>query len=118
LNRPDLALIELNKIRTRAFKGPSRNYTLADIATSQTFTDVLLTERRLEFAFENERWFDLVRTGRLFSELAFEERGYNPSTQTSLKFTLQPKPHYILYPIPQRQIEQYNPGVLVQNKDY
>ncbi|MNY29711.1 SusD family protein [compost metagenome] len=77
-----------------------------------------MLERRLEFAFENERWFDLVRTGRLLTELAFEERGYNPTTQTALKFTLQPKAHYVLFPAPQRQIEVYNPGVLAQNQDY
>jgi starch-binding outer membrane protein, SusD/RagB family len=118
LNRPDLALVELNKIRTRAFGNSSKNYILSDIATAASFTDKILLERRLEFAFENERWFDLVRTGRLLTEMTFEERGYNPSTQTALKFTLQPKPHYVLYPIPQRQIEVYNPGVLVQNQDY
>jgi len=118
LNRPDLALIELNKVRTRAFGNISKNYTLADIATADAFTDKILLERRLEFAFENERWFDLVRTGRLLTELTFEERGYNPTTQTALKFTLQPKVHYVFFPIPQRQIEVYNPGVLTQNQDY
>lgn len=118
LNRPDLALDELNKIRTRAFGNTSKNYTLTDIETPEAFTDKILLERRLEFAFENERWFDLVRTGRLLTELTFEERGYNPSTQTALKFNLQPKPNYILFPIPQRQIETYNPGVLIQNPDY
>ncbi|MDR6783928.1 hypothetical protein ABIE26_002683 [Pedobacter africanus] len=118
LNRPDLALAELNKIRSRAFGNATKNYTLADIATADAFTDKILLERRLEFAFENERWFDLVRTGRLLTELAFEERGYNPTTQTALKFTLQPKPNYVLFPIPQRQIEVYNPGILAQNQDY
>ena len=118
LNQPALALIELNKIRTRAFGNTTKNYTLADIATPTAFTDKLLLERRLEFAFENERWFDLVRTGRLLTELAKEERGYNPNTLTALNFTLQPKAHYNLFPIPQRQIDVYPVGVLAQNPGY
>lgn len=118
LNRPDLALIELNKIRERAFGNASRNYTPADIAASAAFTDKILLERRLEFAFENERWFDLVRFGRLQTELSTEERGYNIATLTALTVTLQPKAYYNLFPIPQSQVDTYPANVLQQNTGY
>lgn len=118
LNRPDLALIELNKIRERAFGNTSKNYTATDIATASDFTDKILLERRLEFAFENERWFDLVRFGKLQGELIVEERGYNIATQTALTVTLQPKAHYNLFPIPQSQIDIYPPETLTQNPGY
>jgi tetratricopeptide (TPR) repeat protein len=52
------ALADLNAIRTRAGLAAS---------TAATQSDILLaieTERRIEFAFEPHRWFDLVRTGR------------------------------------------------------
>ncbi|WP_310395999.1 RagB/SusD family nutrient uptake outer membrane protein [Hymenobacter sp.] len=56
-NLPD-ALADLNAVRTRAGVG----------ATSATTADQLLlaleNERRVEFAFEADRWFDLVRTSR------------------------------------------------------
>jgi starch-binding outer membrane protein, SusD/RagB family len=118
LGLPDLALTELNKVRARAFGNPDHNYTGADIATPEAFTDKLLLERRLELAFESERWFDLARTGRLVSELASEERTYNFDTRTPLTVTLQPQAHYTKFPIPLRQIQRANPGVLVQNAGY
>lgn len=52
------ALADLNAIRARAGLAAS---------TAATQSDILLaieTERRIEFAFEPHRWFDLVRTGR------------------------------------------------------
>lgn len=60
-------------------------------------------ERRLEFAYENQRWFDLVRTGRaidvLNSHYAAEDyyqtlTGVGPLKQSS-----------ILLPIPQKEID-------------
>lgn len=118
LNQPAQALSELNKIRARAFGDDLHNYTLADIATEQAFLDKLLLERRLEFAFENERWFDLVRTGRFLTELAEVETHYNYDTQTPTRVKFTVKPHYRYFPVPQTQIEMYPPGVLTQNEGY
>jgi hypothetical protein len=53
------ALPYLNEIRTRA--GLSN----ANPTTDYEFRIALELERRLEFAFENHRWFDLVRTNRV-----------------------------------------------------
>ncbi|KAB7732998.1 RagB/SusD family nutrient uptake outer membrane protein [Rudanella paleaurantiibacter] len=49
----------LNQIRTRAGLA-------ATTATSQTaLREAIFRERRVELAFENKRWFDIVRTGRV-----------------------------------------------------
>ncbi len=55
------ALPFLNKVRDRAFGAGVSNIT----TTSQVdLRDVVYKERRVELAFENKRWFDLIRTGR------------------------------------------------------
>ncbi len=118
LDRKDEALVELNKVRARAFKGTSQNYTMADISTPEKYLDVLLLERQLEFALENQRWFDLVRTDRFMTALAQVEWGYNPVTGTAQVVPQTPKPFFKLFPIPQHEIDQANPGVLKQNEGY
>ncbi len=118
LNKPEEALAELNKVRSRAFKGNAFNYSMADIATSTTFMDKLLLERQLEFVMENERWFDLVRTDRYMSVLTNVEWGYNPVTKEPHKMTLAPKAFHKHFPIPNNQIELSKPGVLAQNEGY
>jgi hypothetical protein len=55
------ALPYLNMVRDRAFGVGSATVTI----TSQgDLRDIILRERRVELAFENKRWFDLLRTGR------------------------------------------------------
>ncbi len=55
------ALPYLNKVRDRAFGAGAATIT----TTSQVdLRDIIFRERRVELAFENKRWFDLVRTGR------------------------------------------------------
>lgn len=53
-----LALADLNAVRTRAGVPASPAATAADLLLA------IENERRVEFAFEADRWFDLVRTGR------------------------------------------------------
>lgn len=56
------ALPYLNKVRDRAFGAGVATIT----TTSQTdLREIIFRERRVELAFENKRWFDLVRTGRV-----------------------------------------------------
>ena len=50
------ALPYLNEVRDRAG--------LDDIASTTGLRDVIFNERRVELAFENKRWLDLVRTDR------------------------------------------------------
>jgi hypothetical protein len=72
----------INQVRTRAG--------LADIssATSGTFADKLLQERRVELAFENHRWPDLLRFGKAKEIMA-----------------LQGKTARLLFLIPQRELD-------------
>lgn len=50
------ALTYLNAVRDRAG--------LDDVVSTTGLRDVIFNERRVELAFENKRWLDLVRTGR------------------------------------------------------
>ena len=118
LNQPDAALAELNRIRERAFGDTAHHYTLADISTPDLFLDKLLLERQLELALENQRWFDLVRTGRFIQDLTEVEWGYNAVTQTAQVVTMNPQAHHRYFPIPQHEIDQANPGVVTQNEGY
>lgn len=90
---PD-ALAAFNRVRKRA--GIPE---LAGLSQAQ-FRDSIYQERRLEFVYEHQRWFDLVRTGKLIEKLTAVG-----------KTNVQPK-HY-LYPVPQREID-LNPK-LTQN---
>ncbi len=62
------ALADLNKVRQRSHVPAS---------TSSTVQNVLLdveNERRMEFAFEPFRWFDLIRTGRAAAVLEVTDK--------------------------------------------
>jgi hypothetical protein len=52
------AIADLNAVRTRAGVGGTSATTAAQLLLA------IENERRVEFAFEADRWFDLVRTGR------------------------------------------------------
>jgi hypothetical protein len=60
----------LNQIRTRAGL-PAKSQGNADPAlsvdTQNEMRDAIAKERRVELAFENHRWYDLVRTGKAVS---------------------------------------------------
>ena len=85
------AFTVLNRVRTRA---GVTNYTAAQLATKETFRMAIINERRLELALENDRWFDLVRTG---------------TAVEALKVTGITMPAYrVYYPIPQSEIDVYN----------
>jgi tetratricopeptide (TPR) repeat protein len=117
-NEPELALEQINLIRERAFGDDTHNYTMADIPTEQDFMDKLLLERRLELAVENNRWFDLVRTGRFISKLTVLEGEYNPSTGNAVMIDLNAQPFMKHFPIPYEQIQLAAPGIVKQNEGY
>ncbi|MGN0188423.1 MAG: RagB/SusD family nutrient uptake outer membrane protein, partial [Candidatus Cryptobacteroides sp.] len=60
----DDALTQLNAIRQRA---GVPDYTLAELSSKYLFRQAVRNERRLEFAMENQRWFDLMRWGTAVS---------------------------------------------------
>jgi hypothetical protein len=61
----------INLVRTRA---GLPNLT----AATPNFTDAVIKERRYELAFEDDRWFDLKRTGKLFTLPALIAKGVKP----------------------------------------
>jgi hypothetical protein len=92
------ALASFQKVRDRAG--------LTDVVTSISKQE-LLDERRVELAFENQRFFDLVRFGVAQEVLS----AY--STDNSYSFSSTD----LLLPIPQREINISN-GLLTQNPGY
>lgn len=62
------ALEAFNQVRRRAYGLPVNTPSARDLAgglSVAAFQDSVLKERRLEFAFEGQRRFDLLRTGKL-----------------------------------------------------
>ncbi|HUG41675.1 MAG TPA: RagB/SusD family nutrient uptake outer membrane protein [Longimicrobiales bacterium] len=91
------AVTYLNMVHTRA--GLTTYVYGVDLITQQDVLDAIYLERRLELAFEGERWFDLVRTDRAAAVLgsAFS-------------------PHEALLPLPQGELDVSEN--LVQNPGY
>lgn len=85
------ALKSINRIRKRA--GESL------LTEAELTLEEIWNERRFEFVFENDRYFDLIRTGQAKSVLAYKNWQY---------------PKNVFYPIPQVQIDLSN-GYLKQN---
>lgn len=89
------ALIELNKVRSRAG--------LANVAASgSALFDAIVLERQLELACEGHRYWDLVRWGKAEAELA------------PLGFK---KNKHELFPIPQRELN-VNKNITTQNPGF
>lgn len=92
------ALFDLNQVRDRAGILPSAAVTKDQILLA------IENERRIEFAWEAHRWFDLARTGRAKAVL----EALDANTKVA--------EHEYVFPIPVTQI-QLDPS-LEQNKDY
>lgn len=92
----------LNMTRRRGFGYQTTETTPVDLSTTDKAAFALLVEqeRRVELAFENHRWFDLIRTGRAVEVMKSKGFSLNETNLTC--------------PIPQKQID-INPK-LTQNK--
>jgi hypothetical protein len=110
------AIDQLNLVRSRAFDGDTdKLYKLIDVSDKGAMKDIILNERRLEFAAENQRWFDLLRFDKAEEFLQKEIRTEDWSTGVDLQTHKgEMKPHQNLYPIPIQEIERsgisQNPG--------
>jgi hypothetical protein len=104
----------LNRVRERAFNSADNNYSGL---SQEEFRTAVLKERRLEFAMEGHRWFDLVRTGTFVQRMT-EQSAYEASVAESNKVEIAQnvKPYMVLMPIPQREID-LNPA-LTQNQGW
>ncbi len=115
------AIDYVNMIRQRARRTPGdpsitpdasllKDYILSDFMNDNELLLAIEKERRVELAFENHRWFDLVRTKRAKDVMIAEQLsdGYEPFTW---------KDEAMIYPIP-LTVMQSNPGKIIQNKGY
>jgi starch-binding outer membrane protein, SusD/RagB family len=97
----------INRIRSRV-NLPSLNSAIT--SSKSNMEDAVLNERRLELAFEGQRWFDLVRSGKVFNVLN------TLNSRDVGRLPMDPVTEYtVLMPIPQLQIDinpklEQNPG--------
>lgn len=120
------ANIPVNDVRRRAGE--------ADLApfTSRTMAlDSVYYERRLELAFENHRWFDLLRMNKSYNDpnkaMDILKRHTFITDWTQLYSTFNPLPvpneanyvnDHLLLPIPQYEIDANNKMPISQNPGY
>lgn len=106
------ALVHLNRVRRRAMP-TAAPLTVSDQAILR---DLILKERRIELAFENHRWFDLLRSGRAV-EIMTQHAEWMKEHYTYLSDqSYQINADKLLYPIPFAEIG-VNP-LLDQNNGY
>ncbi len=96
------ALSDLNVVRARAGLAVSAAATTADLMTA------ILKERRVEFAHEGHRFFDLKRTNTLSSTLGASLFGISGVFDNTFR---------ALWPIPQREVLTSG-GIIAQNTGY
>ncbi len=94
---PEMVLDLLDPIRTRAGLA-ALDHTVLN--TQALVRQAIQQERRLELAFEGQRWFDLVRTGTVDAEMGETVN-----------------PNYYIFPIPISEILASD-GVITQNSGY
>lgn len=111
------AIGQINLIRSRAFDGDAAKLIqVADVANKDVMNDIILNERRLELAGENQRWFDLLRFDKAVEFLQEEVRTEDWRTGVDLQTQkTEMKPFQKLYPIPVQEIEKSG---LSQNQGY
>jgi hypothetical protein len=102
------------------------------ITSVPEFEQALSTERRVEFAFENQRWFDLVRFNTTMTTITAQQSmkdhfadeydshysEYLPPTPTLAQLQANVTQDKLLLPIPQREIDTNTQLVIVQNPGY
>jgi hypothetical protein len=123
------SLAFINSVRPRAGLAV---YTMATVTSVAEFETALSNERRIEFAFENQRWFDLVRFNATMTTITAEQTlkdhfadeykahysRYLPPTPTLSELQGNITNQKLLLPIPQREIDTNTQLVIEQNPGY
>jgi hypothetical protein len=108
------------------------NYTMANVSSIATFEQALSHERRVEFAFENQRWFDLVRFNTTMTTITAEQtikdhfadeyqthyRQYTAPVLTLAQLQANVTKDHLLLPVPQREIDTNTSLQIPQNPGY
>jgi len=116
----------INQIKVRAGLLP-----LTSVSTEAVFEKALSDERRWEFAFENQRWFDLLRFKTTmnsinpidvlkthFSNMYSTQYAQYPQPLSLIELQNLVTPEKLLLPIPQREIDINTTIVIPQNPGY
>jgi hypothetical protein len=110
LNRTSEAYTYINQVRARAGL-PA----LAAGLTQAQFRDAVFQEERVELAFEDKRWFQLLRTGRAIAVMTAQGadiKSYAGARRPSIAYNITPQ--MLLFPLPIREITNngfaQNPG--------
>ena len=130
-NIPSTSLEYINQIRVRAGLPV---LTSGAVDSQDKFEKVLSLERKLEFAFENQRWFDLLRFNTTFQNIANRAEAVMDTHFSVLfpsvyfKFSVLPitlaelqanaNPNRFLLPIPQYEIDTNTFITIQQNPSY
>ncbi|MEI8086178.1 MAG: RagB/SusD family nutrient uptake outer membrane protein [Paludibacter sp.] len=126
---PDDARAEVNKIRVRA------GLTAVTVAyASKTLAlNAVYNERRLELAFEDQRWYDILRMNSAYNDpdkaiTVLKGHTFTPSLDwatiySKYKPILPPDVRFftnehLLLPIPQTEIDTNNDSIISQNPGY
>jgi starch-binding outer membrane protein, SusD/RagB family len=104
------ALTYLNLVRTRA------GLAAATEANQAAQSAIIFHERRVELAFENKRWLDLVRTGRAIPVMTAYGNALKAMFPYIQASAYQVNDNRLLFPIPYAEL-QYNQK-LEQNNGY
>jgi starch-binding outer membrane protein, SusD/RagB family len=119
----------INQIRTRARLIP---IVATSISTTSQFETLLANERRWEFAFENQRYFDLMRyattmpsidpvqtlRNHFAAEYPFHYASYPAPALTAAEIQANVTQQKLLLPIPQREIDNNTRIIIPQNPGY
>ncbi|MET0464158.1 MAG: RagB/SusD family nutrient uptake outer membrane protein [Chitinophagaceae bacterium] len=119
----------INSVRPRAGLPLYNATTVNSVAT---FEKALSKERRIEFAFENQRFFDLLRFNRTMTTVTIEQtmkehfaneyfthyRLYVAPAPTLQELYDATTPDHMLLPIPQREIDTNTQLTIPQNPGY
>ncbi|MCK5370085.1 MAG: RagB/SusD family nutrient uptake outer membrane protein, partial [Cyclobacteriaceae bacterium] len=106
LDNPARAVELVNMIRSRA-----KLLDFSSTDKAEIHQEVIL-QRRLELAFENERWFDIKRQPNYVEII--NEFIYYTGTPEGISWN----DTYLLYPIPILEISKVGPDILTQNPGY
>jgi hypothetical protein len=105
----------LNQVRSRAqlpAKTSGNTNPALNVTTQEAFRDAIFQERKVELAFENHRWYDLVRSGNAVAVMTAHgqrEKILNPNNPVA---SYAVTANNLLLPIPQREVTLDN---LAQN---
>ncbi|GAC1649567.1 MAG: RagB/SusD family nutrient uptake outer membrane protein [Gemmatimonadaceae bacterium] len=104
-----LAYSHVNDIRARAGLAP-----LSAGLTQDQFRDAVIHEERVELAFEDKRWFQLLRTGRAIAVMTAHGADIKSYTTFRAAASYNITQNSLLYPIPIRELTvngfAQNPG--------